>query len=258
MTPPLNFMSLFAGIGGLDLGLERAGMQCIAQVEIDPFCRAVLAKHWPEVPRHDDVRTCIRWWNRHRADIPVHVVAGGFPCQPFSVTGRGRRGTGDDRWGWPWMADVINAVRPDWVIVENVPALVSDGAAFEWLLSDLAGLGFDGEWGMVSACSMGAPHMRRRLFVVAYSDRVARALAGQRVVRPAQLPAVRRTAEGGGGAGGYWLVEPGVDRVADGVPDRVDRLRALGNAVVPAVAQYVGSLVVEAAVTAASDAAVTG
>jgi DNA (cytosine-5)-methyltransferase 1 len=129
------------------------------------------------------------------------------------------------------------------VLIENVPALVGNGDAFEWVLSDLAALGFDGEWGMVSACAVGAPHTRQRLFIVAYSDRVARSLAGQRLVWPAGLRAAGRAAEGTDGGGGGWLAEPGVGRVADGISDRVDRLRAVGNAVVPAVSERIGRMI---------------
>ena len=93
----MNVLSLFAGIGGLDLGLERAGMTVVGQVEIEPFCQRVLAKHWPEVPRHDDVRTAVEWW-MGGARPAVDVVCGGFPCQPFSVAGEGR-GVADERWG---------------------------------------------------------------------------------------------------------------------------------------------------------------
>lgn len=114
----MNVLSLFSGIGGLELGLERAGMTVVGQVEIDPFCRRVLAKHWPEVPRHDDVRTAVAWW-LDRARPAVDVVAGGFPCQPFSNAGH-KRGIADERWGWPWMADVVRAVRPRFVVMENV------------------------------------------------------------------------------------------------------------------------------------------
>lgn len=113
----LNVLSLFSGIGGLELGLERAGMTVVGQVEIDPFCQRVLAKHWPEVPRHDNVRTAVDWWGS-AVRPAVDVVVGGFPCQPFSDAGR-RRGTADDRWGWPWMADVIRHVRPSYVVVEK-------------------------------------------------------------------------------------------------------------------------------------------
>ena len=153
----MNVLSLFAGIGGLDLGLERAGMTVVGQVEIDPFCRRVLERHWPDVPRHDDVRTAVAWWVRRGAPA-VDVVAGGFPCQPFSTAGL-RRGVTDERWGWPWMADVVRAVRPRFVVVENVPALLADRDAFGWLLADLVTLGFDAEGAVVGL----AQHTEHRL-----------------------------------------------------------------------------------------------
>src|SRR5690348_11915979 len=97
-------------------------MTTVGQVEIDPWCRRVLARHWPDVPRHDDVRTAPEWWASTERP-PVDVVCGGFPCQPFSSAGL-RRGVGDERWGWPWMASVVRAVRPRYVVVENVADLV--------------------------------------------------------------------------------------------------------------------------------------
>ncbi len=106
----MNVLSLFSGIGGLELGLERAGMTVVGQVEIDEFCRRVLAKHWPDVPRHDDVRTCVEWW-RGQPRPAVHVVCGGFPCQPSSEAGL-RLAQQDPRWLWPAMAPVIAALRP--------------------------------------------------------------------------------------------------------------------------------------------------
>ncbi|MGH9251979.1 MAG: DNA cytosine methyltransferase, partial [Acidimicrobiales bacterium] len=162
----MNVFSLFSGIGGLELGLQRAGMTVVGQVEIDPFCRQVLAKHWPEVPRHDDVRTCADWWQSEPRPT-VDLVCGGFPCPPFSKAGH-RRGVTDERWAWPWMADAIRALRPRYVLVENVAAFLTAPEAFGWLLGDLAEIGFDAEWSVISACAMGAPHTRERLFLVAY------------------------------------------------------------------------------------------
>src|SRR5688572_3769518 len=190
----MNVLSLFSGIGGLELGLERAGMTVVGQVEIDPFCRRVLAKHWPDVPRHDDVRTCVEWW-RSGPRPAVHVVAGGFPCQPFSSSGL-RRGVADERWGWPWMFDVVRELRPDVVLVENVADLLRYRDAFGWLLGDLAELGFDAEWDVLSACAVGAPHPRERLFLVANATGDHGADPG-----PHRTSAARIRAEPRGGSG---------------------------------------------------------
>jgi DNA (cytosine-5)-methyltransferase 1 len=249
----LNVLSLFSGIGGLrplELGLERAGMTTVGQVELDPYCNEVLATHWPEVPRHDDVRTAPEWWlgeQRPRVD----VVCGGFPCQPFSVAGK-QLGTADERWGWPWMADVIRAVGPRYVVVENVSALIRNRDAFGWMLGDLADLGFDAEWTLYHASDFGAPHPRQRLYVVAYtagdgrrphdllvpSEERAAPLATGGLPRPSV--AERRV------SAGAWLErEPRVARLVDGIPHQVDRLNALGNAVVPQVAQFVGRLIID-------------
>jgi DNA (cytosine-5)-methyltransferase 1 len=209
-------------------------MTIAGQVEIDPWCRKVLAKHWPEVPRHDDVRTAAGWWGRRTA----HIVAGGFPCQPFSYAGL-QRGVEDPRWLWPAFADVIATVRPRYVFLENVAALVRDGRAFGWILADLHRLGFDAEWSIVSACSMGASHTRDRLFLVADSDRQGSQGLHDAIGRIDLQPvaaALRR----------QWLPESGMDRVAHGVPQRVDRTRALGNAVVPQVAEHIGRLIMTA------------
>jgi len=236
----VNVLSLFAGIGGLDLGLERAGMSVVGQVEIDPFCQRVLAKHWPEVPRHDDVRTAVEWW-LGGARPAVDVVCGGFPCQPVSVAGR-RGAQHDARWLWPAFADVVRGVRPRYVVVENVVGLVTAGLGD--VLGDLAALGFDADWSVLSACAVGAPHSRERLFVVAYP-------AGKR--RERGRVAAHAGAQPVAGQGPvevhHWRLEdrPGLERVVDGIPSRLDRIRALGNAVVPQVAEHIGRLVMGAA-----------
>jgi DNA (cytosine-5)-methyltransferase 1 len=234
----VNVLSLFAGIGGLELGLERAGMTVVGQVELDPFCRRVLAKHWPEVPRHDDVRTAVRWW-LSRPRPRVDVVAGGFPCQPVSQAGR-KAAQQDERWLWEPMRDVIRAVGPTWVIGENVSGLLTRGLAA--VHADLERLGYRVRTGSITACAMGAPHTRERLFVLAHAvglrrcpwrhdDRVARTPARQLEDRD---PARRSRG---------WPAEPNVGRMAYGVPAGVDRRRALGNAVVPAVAEHIGRLI---------------
>jgi DNA (cytosine-5)-methyltransferase 1 len=240
----MNVFSLFAGIGGLELGLERAGMTTVGQVEINPYCRKVLEEHWPEVPRHDDVRTAGDWWTGDERPA-VDLVCGGFPCQPFSIAGP-QLGTADERWGWPWFADVIRTVGPRYVVVENVAALVRDADAFGWMLGDLHQFGFDAEWSVVTACSVGAPHRRRRLYLVAYTR--SEGLQGLHETRgrvdlqPAAADLWR-----------HWETEPDVARVADGVPRRLvlEPIKAYGNAVVPQVAELIGRLIMSHAEVAA-------
>lgn len=239
MTADLRALSLFTGVGGLDLGLERAGITTVGQVEISEYCRTVLEHHWPEVPRHDDVRTAPAWW-AGTIRPAVDLVTGGPPCQPFSDGGK-RHGIADERWAWPWMRDVVAAVRPRYVLVENVAALLRDTEAFSIILGDLSDLGFDAEWSVVSACSLGASHRRRRLFVVAYPGGAGlQGLLdprGRVDLQPAAADLRRR-----------WAPEPAVARVADGVPRRLvrDAIHAYGNAVVPAVAEHIGRLIVAA------------
>jgi DNA (cytosine-5)-methyltransferase 1 len=245
----LNVLSLFAGIGGLELGLERAGMTTVGQVEIDPYCQSVLARHWPGVSRHDDVLTVPNWW--HSDFRPnVDVVCGGFPCQPFSLAGR-QLGTNDERWMWPATAATIRAVRPRYVLLENVSALVRDGLAFGTVLGDLHRLGFDAEWATLRASDFGAPHNRERVYVLAYAagvDGIARRGLGSggewaapipaRGLSGLAAPARRREARA-------WLErEPDVGRLAHGIPDQSHRLQCAGNAVVPAVSEHIGRLIV--------------
>jgi DNA (cytosine-5)-methyltransferase 1 len=116
----------------------------------------------------NNVRTFPQWWQRTADGRPVTAVVGGFPCQPFSHSGK-LLGVADERWGWPWFIDAVDTVRASVVLVENVRGLLRDRQAFAWILDDLAERGFDAEWSLVSACSVGASHMRRRLFLVAYS-----------------------------------------------------------------------------------------
>jgi DNA (cytosine-5)-methyltransferase 1 len=276
----MRFGSLFTGIGGMDIGLERAGMTCAWQVENDRYCRRVLARHWPEVPRYGDVRLLT---GKH---LPaVDLIAGGFPCQPVSHAGR-RHGKADDRWLWDDFARLVGDLRPRYVLVENVPNLRHHG--FGTVLGDLAALGYDAEWEHLPAASVGALHIRDRLFLLAYTDRAAVQRAGGtgilgRAPRTLTREALQRRWRGrapgdsgeaqlavpdaaslgreqgrpGARAGAgqsrrfrlpafdYWLSEPPVGRVVNGLPRRVDRLRALGNAVVPQVAEVVGTLIME-------------
>ncbi|HEX6537492.1 MAG TPA: DNA (cytosine-5-)-methyltransferase [Gemmatimonadaceae bacterium] len=224
MTRPPTFGSLFAGIGGLDLGLERAGWECRWQVEIDDYCRRVLAKHWPAVPKYGDIRD-LSGEELERVDL----IAGGFPCQDISNAGR-RAGIAGERSGlWGEFARLIRVLRPRFVLVENVESLALRG--LERVLGDLALLGYDAEWSLLSACALGAPHTRERLFILAYPQ------GG----REGQLWRLQRAQGREAARDVPWAAgEPGIHRVADGVPARVDRLRGLGNAVVPQVAEFIG------------------
>ncbi|MDD3089962.1 MAG: DNA (cytosine-5-)-methyltransferase [Candidatus Omnitrophica bacterium] len=163
---PLTVGSLFSGIGGFELGLERTcGFKTAWQCEINPFCLKVLEKHWPGVKRFADIKKM-----GVEEEIPhVDVVCGGFPCQPVSCAGK-RKGAKDERWLWPEFCRVVRCVRPEWVLIENVPGLLSadSGRLFAGILRDLSESGYDAEWNIVSAASVGAPHLRRRVFIVAH------------------------------------------------------------------------------------------
>lgn len=247
---PFTYVSVFSGIGGLDLGLDRAGMTCTAQIELDPYCRTILEKHWPEVPRHDDARTAPAWW-MGRGGTTVDLVAGGPPCQPVSLAGL-HRGMADERWGWPWMLDLIRATQPRYVLVENVPGLLtnSGGTPFGRILADLASLGFDAEWDVLRASDFGAPHPRERLFLLAHAagvDGGTRNLLGQSRERETPLPTgglPSLAAHQRGGVSRQWLArQPDVARLAHGLPDWLDRIHALGNAIVPQVAEAIGRMI---------------
>jgi len=166
----LTVGSLFAGIGGFDLGLERAGMQGKWQVEIDSYCWKVLEKHWPHVRRYTDITT-VDWSTVE----PVDLVCGGFPCQPVSVAGK-RKGTADERWFWPEFVRCIGVLRPRYILIENVPGLLTanDGLAFAEVLRDVAACGYDAEWDCIPLSAFGALHQRDRFFLVAYASSVRR------------------------------------------------------------------------------------
>lgn len=258
-TLPLVFGSLFTGIGGLDLGLERAGMQCGFQVEIDSFCQSILARHYPHVPRFGDIRTT------SVANLPrVDVLAGGFPCQPHSLCGK-RRGSSDERDGWGEYLRLIQGIKPRWVIAENVPGILSseNGEYFGRILEDLHESGYDAEWRCIAAAAHGAPHRRERVFLVAYPHGNGRFLRDGLFAGSACEPnpaSHRDTWAGERGEpaqiGGRTYIPLGAGlRVADGIPERLDvaerklikaRIKALGNAVVPQVAEYVGRIIVDA------------
>lgn len=317
MSKPLTFGSLFAGIGGLDLGLERAGMVCKWQVEIDGYATKVLEKHWPRVARWRDITTFppdasgeqdnIQHkeprrpgkQRRHSVDTrtkaarqangkasadrtircgeswSVDLICGGFPCQDISTAGK-RAGLHGDRSGLFFEAiRVVELLRPRWLLLENVAGLLARG--LDEVLATLAEVGFDAEWHCLQAADFGAPHIRDRIFIIAHADR-KRSAAGatDSPAREKGIPAIfddycsditntnrrpncsdtppTRPKKGQQLRGkisrirtgsDWWATEPDVGRVANGIPARVDRLRGIGNAVVPQIAEWLGRQIIE-------------
>lgn len=314
---PARVLDLFAGIGGFSLGLERtAAFTTVAFCEIDPYCRRVLAKHWPAVPIYGDIRELSA--ARLAADgIAADILTGGFPCQDISVAGRGAGLAGARSGLWREYARLIGELRPQYAIVENVTALLTRGLGE--ILGDLVEIGYDAEWHCIPASYLGAPHQRDRVWIVAYPgsgtvrDREQRTAGGRHGLQDGRqaesgddgtpepvayadstglaqrirdfdlcaetagtsarqesgihgplayadvarlerwyggiLPqrAGERTARARGAPGDSWRTqwgaEPDVRRVVNGLPARVDRLRALGNAIVPQVAEYLGQAI---------------
>lgn len=225
--------SLFSGIGGLELGLEWAGVgHTVWQVEQDAYCRQVLARHWPDAQRFTDVREV----GAHNLE-PVDVICGGYPCQPFSVAGL-RRGTADTRHLWPEFARILRELRPEFAIMENVSNHLNIG--FGDVLGDLATIGYDAEWDVLSAGGIGAHHIRRRVFVIANLPDAIRSRP-QRQREATKGPWSKQQLEGLVSAELRVSVPAGTSGgISDGAPHRAHRLRALGNAVVPQCAEVVG------------------
>lgn len=249
----LTVGSLFSGIGGLELGLERAGLGPVLwQVEIDPFCRRVLEKHWPKVKRYEDVRYLVPG-----AFKKVDIICGGFPCQDVSTARPGHAaGLGGARSGlWCKFAGIIEEVRPRFAVIENV----AHGRR-AWLPSvrkDLHVLGYRTRAFQVPAAAAGAPHRRDRIYVVAHTDREPLRLESEwGSSRRAQAVRRQRQAElvGHGGARvaaepSFWPAQPALHRVDDGFPGPLDarRIAALGNAAVPQCAEAIGRVILQLA-----------
>lgn len=270
----MKHFSLCSGIGGLDLAAEWAGFETIAQCEIDEYASKVLAKNFKGVPNLHDIRTVT---NERLAELGIDgggitVISAGFPCQPYSLSGKGR-GDRDSRDLWGEVAMVLGEFKPHWFVGENTPGLFSrqNQRFFRRVLDDLTALGYSVGWGIWGACDVGAPHRRERVFIIAKRN-VSHAnccrqqkcrVQWKSSVQSAQIHSIisntasdilgmlwgesetqrtriMRNYKGNGtqrNAGGeWWQAEPDVGRVVDGVSARVDRLRCLGNAVVPAQA----------------------
>jgi DNA (cytosine-5)-methyltransferase 1 len=246
ISPALTMGGLFSGMGGFELAATRLGIDVKWMCEIDPFCRRVLAKHWPNVPVHPDVRELTG------DDVePVDILTGGFPCQDVSCAGQ-RRGIEGARSGlWSQFHRLIRTLRPRFAVVENVPGLLDGGIGR--VLGDLAEIGFDAEWECISAASLGAPQLRDRVWLVAYPAGIERS-----VLREVDGKPDGSTPEVGGWVKAercedrrlfamaprhclarMWTPQSGVQRVLDGVPNRMERLTAIGNAVTPQNAEFI-------------------
>lgn len=224
--------SLFSGIGGIELGFEREGFETVFFVENDLYAQTILRKRFKSIPIYDDI-TKINWKKMPRVDI----LTGGFPCQDASRANSKGKGIEGKRTGlWSYFREAIRLLRPRYVIIENVPNLLKRG--FSRVLCDLAKIGYDAEWRTLRACDFGAPHVRERLFVIAYPMR--NAAQGSRnkkkskeQLRHTEIPYKDLDA---------WqdeLSEPVLLGNGNGLSFRMDRTRCLGNAVIPQVAQYV-------------------
>lgn len=259
----MTHLSLFSGIGGLDLAAEWAGFTTVGQCEFADYPTKVLEKHWPDVPRWRDIRTLTKEsFYERTGQRTVDVISGGFPCQPFSVAGK-QKGKNDDRYLWPEMLRVIRELRPHCVVGENVPGIIKTAAG--QVVKDLERAGYHVVVFHYEAASVGAWHRRARAFFVGLADVAdtdgeglqggeqhgASAASEDTRERPSRPPVgerretIRNTLCGGRDRiarrrqrqeladGRCWAVEPDVGRVAHGIPARVDRLKCLGNAVVP-------------------------
>jgi DNA (cytosine-5)-methyltransferase 1 len=239
-----NVLDLFSGIGGFSVGLEAAGMRTVAFCECEPFCKAVLKKHWPEVPIYDDVQSLTA--DRLTSDgIRVDVICGGFPCQDISFAGAGEGLTGKRSGLWYEFHRLIEEIKPRYAVIENVSALRFRG--LDAVLGSLAQIGYDAEWHCIPASAVGAPHRRDRIWIVAYP--ASQRVEGRRA-NWEQKPQVPLTKEVLGChrtecRAANWEIEPAVGRVADGVPARTHRLKALGNAVVPQIPKMIGRAIME-------------
>ena len=257
--------SLFSGLGGFELGLEWAGVgHTVWQCEINPFGRRILRRHWPDAQMFEDITTL----GREVEVPPVDVICGGFPCQDISVAGR-QAGLEGTRSGLFYeMVRIIRSVRPIYIVLENVSNIIAQRDTLNAVLSELHQSGYDGEWSIVSAADVGAPHLRRRWFFIGWRRELANAdgISGQwRGQRHQELHSHRRSTTNPPrpeawppkpGEMQLWQAlpvdnQPAICRGFNGVStwlgniNRIETLKALGNAIVPQCAELVGRRLLE-------------
>lgn len=236
----LKVLDLFSGIGGFSLGLESTGgFETIAFCEIDPFCRSILEKHWPGVKIYEDVK------DKSIKKIQADVIVGGFPCQDISSAGKGAGIRGAKSSIWFAMFDAIKAIRPAWVVVENSANLRTRG--LREILLQFAAIGYDVEWSTFSARWAGAPHIRKRLYLVAYPH--GKGLHQPRLVRQRSGGAARRRRFRATNAWHSKIringrpIKPGLRPLVDGVSDRLvwaNQIKACGNSLIPQIVHHIG------------------
>ena len=269
----LQHLDLFSGIGGFSLGLETAGLaETVAFCDIEDYCQKVLNKHWPHVPIFSDIKELNYETLRAKGINNIDIITGGYPCQPFSVAGR-KKGEQDPRHLWPEYFRLVKELRPTWVIGENVSGHIKQG--LDTVLENLESEDYSTRTFSISASSIGANHKRERVWILAHSGRslregtelgreneneIGKENANQferssstsqsnvadsereRLQRSEQYETHTRetstqfpTAEQIEATGLHWAIEPDVGRVAHGIPNRMDRLKSLGNSLVPQI-----------------------
>ena len=272
----LKHLDLFSGIGGFSLGLEATGgFETVAFCDIDQYPRQVLQKHWPHVKQYEDIKELN--YEKLKADglLPIDIITGGYPCQPFSVAGR-KKGEDDPRHLWPEYFRLVKECRPTWVIGENVSGHIKLG--LDTVISDLESEDYAVRPFSISASSIGANHQRERVWIVANSRRPrgpwselreeneneTRKENANQFERSSSTPSSSANTNGKGSQrygseyelresqeerktswSRWWESEPDVGRVAYGIPKRVDRLKSLGNSLVPQIPYYIGKTILE-------------
>ena len=232
--PCYTVLDLFSGIGGFSLGLERTGgFETIAFCEQDNFCKKVLRKHWPSVPIHNDIRGV--------KNVTADVITGGFPCQDISWAGKRKGIEGEQSSLWFEMLRIIDETKPKFVLGENVGRLRTAG--LDQVLNGFAEIGYDAEWHCIPGHAVGSPQVRDRVYIVAYP--VQQGSTGRRAGWVGRWCSSQEEIRWNGGRGEqkkdvqFWA-EPELDRVAYGLPNGVDRINKLGNAVIPAIPELLG------------------